>query len=260
MSSNDDIQNNIKYHNIGENSVNPNSLLKDSKNLLSLHTKLIHSNDQKESPNLPPGVPNKIGKIPVFRNLDHPYRCALCQLSFSTQGFLERHIKCIHPNGKNAIKSKCHICDKTFLPSDGLLMKKHIDCAHKDQFFHHHKCDFCSETFTNSEELISHGLKSHKFRHICHICDGYFPTEDALTEHKDYFHNDLKSHKCDTCSAYFSTPQTLKIHKKIHLLPTKDVRFFYKTSQKKLYFPFSRQHLNFQIQILILFWHQNGFR
>ena len=53
LSSNDEIQNNIKYHNIGENSSNKTTL-KDSKNLLSLHTKLIHSNaGQKESPNLP---------------------------------------------------------------------------------------------------------------------------------------------------------------------------------------------------------------
>ena len=186
LSSNDEIQNNIEYHNIGggENSRNNQSLLK--LNRLSLHTKVNDSNSQKnESPNLQT-VSNEDG-IPIIKNKSYPYRCVPCQLSFSYPGFLTKHIGSIHPNEKNAIKVRCDNCDQEF---DQYDLNTHINGFPGGSV----KCYICDKTFLHDKNL--------------------------LKKHIDCVHYDIKSYKCEICSAYFSTPLTLRKHSRIHLLPT----------------------------------------
>ena len=187
LSSNDEIQNNIEYHNIGggENSRNNQSLLK--LNMLSLHAKVNHdSNSQKnESPNHQT-VLNEDG-IPIIKNKSYPYRCVPCQLSFSYPGFLTKHIGSIHPNEKNAIKVRCDNCDQEF---DQYDLNTHINGFPGGSA----KCYICDKTFLHDKNL--------------------------LKKHIDCVHYDIKSYKCEICSAYFSTPLTLRKHSRIHLLPT----------------------------------------
>lgn len=103
------------------------------------------------------------------------FRCTECDLTFTSQEKLDKHIKDSHPIEETPAETyKCEICNEEYTDEGGM-----IACKRK-----HPTCPVCGKQFQTKKQLMSHKKNDHEV-HACRICgpDVWFDTKDGLDEH-----------------------------------------------------------------------------
>ncbi len=127
--------------------------------------------------------------------------CPICQKAFRRKSHVRDHVKCVHDMEWDELKLPCNLCGMTGTKSE---LKEHI-CLKKEESEANssHACTFCSETFTNIENLVIHLDQHHNRIHgpdddksqiIADSVPGIFPDypvgeskNGLLTEGNSYF-------------------------------------------------------------------------
>jgi len=183
---------------------------------------------------------------------EKPYKCGICNKSFSLKGTLKTHIW-IHTKNK---PYKCLICNKSFSQASTLITHKVIHNAEKP-----FNCDICKKSFAQKVNMKTHMMfhmdeksnnktcnKTISLKKIytktltdknpnksvicnkllsqgttlsveqqfkCHICSKSFSYKGNLKTHL-IIHAKEKPFKCHICSKSYSQKGYMKIHTRIH--------------------------------------------
>ncbi|NXS94605.1 ZBT40 protein, partial [Jacana jacana] len=145
----------------------------------------------------------------------HP--CPTCTKVFSAPSLLERHMV-THGGGK---PFSCEICGKAYQQLSGLWY--HNRTHHPDVFaaqnhrtskFSSLQCGSCDKTFSSTAAHRKHVRAEHadvKF-HQCEMCKELFPTLALLQVHVKCRHSGSQPFRCLYCSASFRSPGALQSH------------------------------------------------
>ncbi|XP_005394798.1 PREDICTED: zinc finger and BTB domain-containing protein 40 isoform X4 [Chinchilla lanigera] len=167
----------------------------------------------------------------TFHNIEDPYDCKKCRMSFPTLQDHRKHIheqlsglwyhnRTHHPDvfaAQNHRSSKfsslqCSSCDKTF--PNTIEHKKHIKAEHADLKFH--ECEQCKELFPTPALLQVHIKCQHSgsqpFR--CLYCAATFRFPGALQHHvtTEHFKQSESTFPCELCGELFTSQAQLDGH------------------------------------------------
>ncbi|XP_049339659.1 zinc finger protein 423 isoform X2 [Astyanax mexicanus] len=169
---------------------------------------------------------------------DKKYSCQECEAAFSRSDHLKIHLK-THSSSK---PFKCSVCKRGFSSTSSLQShmqahrknKEHMakkdqgkrdgstgDAADQDQDLY--MCDYCEETFSQTDELEKHVLTRHpqlsdRAELQCIHCPEIFTDEGTLLTHIDRTHAN-KKHKCPMCAEQFSSVEDVYCHLDSHRQP-----------------------------------------
>uniref|UniRef100_A0A3B4E186 Zinc finger protein 423 n=1 Tax=Pygocentrus nattereri TaxID=42514 RepID=A0A3B4E186_PYGNA len=169
---------------------------------------------------------------------DKKYSCQECEAAFSRSDHLKIHLK-THSSSK---PFKCSVCKRGFSSTSSLQShmqahrknKEHMakkdqgkrdgstgDAADQDQDLY--MCDYCEETFSQTDELEKHVLTRHpqlsdRAELQCIHCPEIFSDEGTLLTHIDRTHAN-KKHKCPMCAEQFSSVEDVYCHLDSHRQP-----------------------------------------
>ena len=77
----------------------------------------------------------------------------------------------------------------------------------------HHKCDICSKSFNNKNNLKRHIINAHnELTHQCEFCEQRYYKPSDLRKHTKRVHEQIRNHKCDTCTKAFTSKKDLMVH------------------------------------------------
>ncbi|XP_072028371.1 uncharacterized protein [Amphiura filiformis] len=138
-----------------------------------------------------------------------PKKCKNCSKTFSSSGFLQRHVEFC---GKQEYTHTCQTCGKSF--ADESLFKIHQARHSGNKPF---ACQSCDRKFYKSNDLKKHerthsGEKPYKCQH----CDKHFARGDARNNHEKTHSSPPKPFKCDKCEKSFLQQSSLKFHMQKH--------------------------------------------
>ncbi|XP_031420768.1 zinc finger protein 423 isoform X2 [Clupea harengus] len=180
---------------------------------------------------------------------DKKYSCQECEAAFSRSDHLKIHLK-THSSSK---PFKCSVCKRGFSSTSSLQShmqahrknKEHKDLkdqsgrkaggsagsggsdggADCDQDLY--MCDYCEETFSQTDELEKHVVTRHpqlsdRADLQCIHCPEIFGDEGTLLAHIDRQHANRK-HKCPVCSEHFSSVEDVYCHLDSHRQPDSSI-------------------------------------
>ncbi|XP_078575284.1 histone-lysine N-methyltransferase PRDM9-like [Branchiostoma floridae x Branchiostoma japonicum] len=138
------------------------------------------------------------------------YRCSRCEKLFSTQDYLDRHVK-HHADMSGSKKFKCRHC--SFSSDRRSNIKYHI-LTHTGE--KPHKCLTCGKGFNRKGSLKRHqvvhtGDKPYR----CEECGKSFNQQSNLTTHM-VTHSGVLPHVCGECGKGFTLAGHLKAHMMTH--------------------------------------------
>ncbi|XP_028813432.1 zinc finger protein 423 isoform X2 [Denticeps clupeoides] len=171
---------------------------------------------------------------------DKKYSCQECEAAFSRSDHLKIHLK-THSSSK---PFKCTVCKRGFSSTSSLQShmqahrknKEHMalraekdngkrgggaDAADMEQDLY--MCDYCEETFSQTDDLEKHVLTRHpqlsdRAELQCIHCPEIFGDEGLLLAHIDCAHANRK-HKCPMCAEQFSSVEDVYCHLDSHRQP-----------------------------------------
>ncbi|NWQ88784.1 ZBT40 protein, partial [Burhinus bistriatus] len=154
----------------------------------------------------------------TFHNIEDPYDCKKCRMSFATlqehrKHVLEAHSREYHP---------CPTCSKVF--SAPSLLQRHMVTHVGGKPF---SCEICDKAYQQLSGLWYHNRTHHpdvfaaqnhrssKFSSLqCSSCDRSFSSTAAHRKHVKAEHTDVKFHECEMCKELFPTLALLQVHVK----------------------------------------------
>uniref|UniRef100_A0A665V1M8 Zinc finger protein 423 n=1 Tax=Echeneis naucrates TaxID=173247 RepID=A0A665V1M8_ECHNA len=169
---------------------------------------------------------------------DKKYSCQECEAAFSRSDHLKIHLK-THSSSK---PFKCSVCKRGFSSTSSL--QSHMQ-AHRKNREHLalrsekdggkkgggdgdleqdlYMCDYCEDTFSQTEELEKHVLTRHpqlsdRADLQCIHCPEIFLDEASLLTHIETQHANRK-HKCPVCSEQFPSVEDVYCHLDSHRQP-----------------------------------------
>ncbi|XP_051513398.1 zinc finger protein 423-like isoform X3 [Myxocyprinus asiaticus] len=139
-----------------------------------------------------------------------PFKCSICKRGFSSTSSLHSHMQAHR-------KNKEHLAKKDQGKRDG----SNSDIADQDQDLY--MCDYCEETFSQTDELEKHVLTQHpqlsdRAELQCIHCPEIFSDEGSLLTHIDRTHAN-KKHKCPMCAEQFPSVEDVYCHLDSHRQP-----------------------------------------
>uniref|UniRef100_A0A3B3DME5 Zinc finger protein 423 n=1 Tax=Oryzias melastigma TaxID=30732 RepID=A0A3B3DME5_ORYME len=174
---------------------------------------------------------------------DKKYSCQECEAAFSRSDHLKIHLK-THSSSK---PFKCTVCKRGFSSTSSL--QSHMQ-AHRKNREHLalrsereggkkgaggeadldqdlYMCDYCEETFSQTDELEKHVLTRHpqlsdRADLQCIHCPEIFLDEASLLTHIETQHANRK-HKCPVCSEQFPSVEDVYCHLDSHRQPDSSI-------------------------------------
>ena len=141
--------------------------------------------------------------------------CPICKKGFTTQKYLNQHLKM---HSTNRIYP-CKNCSEEF--DDRNSLNEHSQKVHalEKPFL----CSECGLRFVRNDYLVIH-MRRHKGEkpYKCKYCGKGFPRATDLTVHERY-HTGTKTHLCTTCGKSFHRAYNLLVHTRVH---TGEIRKF----------------------------------
>ncbi|XP_049654106.1 zinc finger and BTB domain-containing protein 40 isoform X6 [Accipiter gentilis] len=154
----------------------------------------------------------------TFHNIEDPYDCKKCRMSFAT---LQEHRKHVH-EAHSREYHPCPTCTKVF--SAPSLLERHMVTHVGGKPF---SCEICDKAYQQLSGLWYHNRTHHpdvfaaqnhrssKFSSLqCSSCDKTFSSTAAHQKHVKTEHTDVKFHECETCKELFPTLALLQVHVK----------------------------------------------
>ncbi|KAM9630169.1 zinc finger and BTB domain-containing protein 40 isoform 6-T9 [Morphnus guianensis] len=154
----------------------------------------------------------------TFHNIEDPYDCKKCRMSFAT---LQEHRKHVH-EAHSREYHPCPTCTKVF--SAPSLLERHMVTHVGGKPF---SCEICDKAYQQLSGLWYHNRTHHpdvfaaqnhrssRFSSLqCSSCDKTFSSTAAHRKHVKTEHTDVKFHKCETCKELFPTLALLQVHVK----------------------------------------------
>ena len=144
-----------------------------------------------------------------------PYRCKLCEKSYSSRSSFRSHVIGVHGNPSD--KPACQFCQKRFASTTAL--KYHVASFHTK--IKPLKCDFCDKRFIQTSHLKVH-MRTHtkETPFPCTYCEKRFSTKGGLNDHLQV-HFKPKPFQCDLCQKGFTQRLELELHIKTHVQQNK---------------------------------------
>ncbi|EMP42101.1 Zinc finger and BTB domain-containing protein 40 [Chelonia mydas] len=149
----------------------------------------------------------------TFHNIEDPYDCKKCRMSFPT---LQEHRKHIH-EAHSREYHPCTTCGKVF--SAPSLLERHMVTHVGGKPF---SCEICDKAYQ------------------CSSCDKTFSSTTAHKKHVKAEHADVKFHECEKCNELFPTLALLQVHVKCRHSGTQPFRCLYCVASFR--FPGALQH------------------
>ncbi|XP_075577753.1 zinc finger and BTB domain-containing protein 40 isoform X2 [Pelecanus crispus] len=154
----------------------------------------------------------------TFHNIEDPYDCKKCRMSFAT---LQEHRKHVH-EAHSREYHPCPTCSKVF--SAPSLLERHMVTHVGGKPF---SCEICDKAYQQLSGLWYHNRTHHpdvfaaqnhrssKFSSLqCSSCEKTFSSTAAHRKHVKAEHTDVKFHECETCKELFPTLALLQVHVK----------------------------------------------
>ncbi|XP_010079668.1 PREDICTED: zinc finger and BTB domain-containing protein 40, partial [Pterocles gutturalis] len=154
----------------------------------------------------------------TFHNIEDPYDCKKCRMSFATLQEHRKHIHEVHSREYHP----CPSCSKVF--SAPSLLERHMVTHVGGKPF---SCEICNKAYQQLSGLWYHNRTHHpdvfaaqnhrssKFSSLqCSSCDKTFSSTAAHRKHVKAEHTDVKLHECETCKELFPTLALLQVHVK----------------------------------------------
>lgn len=138
---------------------------------------------------------------------DKPFKCELCGLTFARAAYLKNHIR-VHSGEK---PYKCNVCGMQFSQSPHLKNHERIHSGERP-----YQCEVCEKTFARHSTLWNHRrIHTGEKPYRCSVCGSAFNQATHLKNHAKV-HTGEKPHRCDICEVGFSDRFALKRHRLIH--------------------------------------------
>ncbi|XP_043356050.1 zinc finger and BTB domain-containing protein 40 isoform X8 [Dermochelys coriacea] len=154
----------------------------------------------------------------TFHNIEDPYDCKKCRMSFPTLQEHRKHIHEVHSREYHP----CTTCGKVF--SAPSLLERHMVTHVGGKPF---SCEICDKAYQQLSGLWYHNRTHHpdvfaaqnhrssKFSSLqCSSCDKTFSSTTAHKKHVKAEHADVKFHECEKCNELFPTLALLQVHVK----------------------------------------------
>lgn len=186
--------------------------------------------------------PDQLCKVSDSNTFEKPLCCDKCEMKFTSEHFLNKHVKLTHRNKNNA--AICEFCGKDCKKPASL--KVHLNChkvkpcpycgkllkSHSHYKVHvknhesnikkpsrkvQYSCNVCSYKSFNKNSLQAHINKVHLQTRpfICELCNKGFFKKSNLTEHMTV-HTKVKNLTCELCGDRFFLKKTLIEHRRLH--------------------------------------------
>ncbi|OCT72697.1 zinc finger and BTB domain-containing protein 40 isoform X2 [Xenopus laevis] len=179
----------------------------------------------------------------TFHNIEDPYDCQKCRMSFPTLEENRQHIQVVHSKEYHP----CPTCDKIF--SAPSLLERHIVTHVGGKPYN---CEICDKAYQQLSGLWYHNRTHHpdlfaaqnhrssKFSTQCSSCDQTFPNTALLQKHTKAEHPDGKVYECDHCKQTYPTSAALQVHIKCKHSGTQPFHCLY--CNDSFQFPGALQH------------------
>ncbi|NXO59423.1 ZBT40 protein, partial [Aramus guarauna] len=174
----------------------------------------------------------------TFHNIEDPYDCKKCRMSFAT---LQEHRKHVH-EAHSREYHPCPTCSKVF--SAPSLLERHMVTHVGGKPF---SCEICDKAYQQLSGLWYHNRTHHpdvfaaqnhrssKFSSLqCSSCDKTFSSTAAHRKHVKAEHADVKFQECETCKELFPTLALLQVHVKCRHSGSQPFRCLYCSASFRL--------------------------
>ncbi|XP_040284511.1 zinc finger and BTB domain-containing protein 40 isoform X2 [Bufo bufo] len=183
----------------------------------------------------------------TFHNIEDPYDCQKCRMSFPTLEEHRQHIQVVHSKEYHPCPScekifsapsllerhivthvggkpyNCEICDKAYQQLSGLWYHNrthHPDLFaaqnHRSSKFSSAQCSSCEQVFSSSSTLQKHTKLEHPGTQAfqCLYCSECFQFPGALQHHvsTDHFNETDNTFGCELCGELFTSQAQLEKH------------------------------------------------
>lgn len=169
--------------------------------------------------NAPSGVVGEGGSVTVGEvsdtssdeeeNTEFNFRCNLCNMTFSDEDTLMRHMKAKHTAKTNI----CKDCGKAYSTRGSLAQHVHHYHRHPNAY----SCKVCHKKFNRKDFLAKHEKTHTNDREFkCKLCDKTYKTNASLSAHMNGSHNETRRFVCDYCGMRTSWRLSYLEHMKLH--------------------------------------------